>query len=516
MAWNYKVSKARIEQHLANMGEIEIKKLTRDADLDSLLSETCCRQIYGAHVYAHVSNFSAMASKEIEDENDYKGFIRAMHLYQREVARIVEKDGIFDGVRIHFQGAKLHALFFRPIDDSETISTRAVLLQLVLKDFLSSVFNPAFLDCGDFRVAGGADIGDAIGTRNGTRGDRELLFLGAPANHAAKIISSHGRLRITDRVYEALPNELQEICDPAQGEKGIYQIQAVSQARLDELLEEYGVGWHREASKKRIENDKEQFPISDIAYGSATQLIDIDELSIRRNKRVIAASIFGDVTGFTAHIDAADTDDKRREALEQFHAIRKEMAAIVRTDYGAIRVQFQGDRVQAIVHLPKDEDAGISEKAVDIAIGLQSSLEKSLKDCLSGIGKLHLAAGVDLGETLVTKLGTRGHRDRICIGAPVEAAASCEERCEGKEIGISKAVYEALPDRQKNHFIYSQERRCYLATDLTADKVERAEKASVYGASSHVYVTAGTAGIAVSSKESSSARPVVPSKPYAS
>jgi hypothetical protein len=31
---------------------------------------------------------------------------------------------------------------------------------------------------GNFSIAGGTDVGDAIGTRNGKRNDRELLFLG--------------------------------------------------------------------------------------------------------------------------------------------------------------------------------------------------------------------------------------------------------------------------------------------------------------------------------------------------
>lgn len=266
MAWDYTRSKDRIQKHLDNMGEIKVEKLKRDADLNNLLSETCCREIYGAHVYVHVSNFAHLASQDADDQDTYKEFIRAMHLYQREVARIVEGEDIFDGVRIHFQGPKLHALFFRPIDDGAKIATKAVLLQLVLKDFVSSVFNPAFPDLGDFRVAGGADLGTAIGTRNGSHGDRELLFLGAPANHAAKIISSHGRLRLTKQVYDELPDDLREICTAVEGETDLYQLKAVTQARLDELTAKYDVGWDRDASKKRIEADQEQFPLSKVAY----------------------------------------------------------------------------------------------------------------------------------------------------------------------------------------------------------------------------------------------------------
>jgi hypothetical protein len=57
----------------------------------------------------------------------------------------------------------LHALFYRPIDNAKKLASRAVLLQLVLKDFVTTVFNPAFPDYDDFTTAGGADLGNAIG-----------------------------------------------------------------------------------------------------------------------------------------------------------------------------------------------------------------------------------------------------------------------------------------------------------------------------------------------------------------
>ncbi len=177
MSWNYNTSLNRVEKHLDDMGEIEVEKLVRDADLDSLLSETCCRDIYGAHIYADVPNFADLATLAAEGE-DYRRVIQALHLYEREVARIVEGEDLFDGVRIHFQGAKLHALFFRPIDNGTEIAVRAVLLQMVLRHFVCCVFNPEFPKLPNLTVSAGADLGYAIGTKNGHRGDRELLFLG--------------------------------------------------------------------------------------------------------------------------------------------------------------------------------------------------------------------------------------------------------------------------------------------------------------------------------------------------
>ncbi len=513
MAWKYDTSKKRIEKYRDGLGEITIEKLKKEADLQTLLTPTNCREIYGAHTYVHVSNFAKLASEEINDEDKYKGFIRMVHIYQREVGHIVED--IFGGVRIHFQGAKVHTLFYRPIDDGGKIATKAILLQLVLKDFVKSVFNPTFKDYDNFEIAGGSDIGNAIGTKNGKNGDRELLFLGAPANYAAKIINDHGQLRLTKRVYDKLPKNLKDVCNEVSGEDDLYQVKAVSQSDLDALLKEYDIAWDRDKSQKRLDADLDLFKITDIKYSSATTLIDIDELGIKNNKRVQAASVFGDVTGFTKYIDDATTDTKKKECLKNFHVIRNEMARVVTEDFEGVRVQFQGDRVQAIFHLPENTNSDIAATAVDAAVALQSSMDKTLQDCLTGISSLKMAAGVDMDTTLVTKLGERAHRDRICLGKPVETAASKEEKCDGGDIGITKAVLDELPERLKKHFSWDKSKGCYVASGLTTDKVTNAEKAASYNGGCALAVVSAGAGVAVvKASEAANARPITPPKSY--
>src|SRR4051812_35854850 len=104
MSWDGQRSLARVRRHLDGIGEIEVKKLVRDTNLDSLLTETCCREIYGAHIYLNVSNFAALASDGIYARDDYKRLIQGVHIYQREVSRIVESAWMFNGLRVHFQG----------------------------------------------------------------------------------------------------------------------------------------------------------------------------------------------------------------------------------------------------------------------------------------------------------------------------------------------------------------------------------------------------------------------------
>jgi class 3 adenylate cyclase len=510
MSWDKKRSLDRIRKHLDSMREIDVKKLTREADLEQLLSETTCREIYGAHVYIQVSNFAQLASDGLYAQNDYKRLIQGVHIYQREVTRIVERLG---GTFVHFQGSKLHALFYRPIDNVEKLASRAVLLQLVLKDFVRTVFNPAFPDYDDFAIAGGTDLGNAIGTMDGVNGDRELLFLGAPANHAAKIISSAQRLRLTQNVYDVLPDDLSVLC--LEMDNGSYQLKPITSGALDELLIAHGLTWDRDASARNIENDKTRFPLKGISYSTAETSIDLDDLSISNNKRVLGASIFADVSGFTGYIDAAVSEEDKQAALRVFHAIRKETARVITGDFDGLRIQYQGDRIQGLFHLPQDNEEAIVEKVVEAAAGLQSSMECTLKACLPEVSELRLAIGIGLGTTLVSKLGSRGQRDRICLGDAVECAAQLEERSNGGQIAVSSQVYGLLPEYLCDRFSYSTTVQGYVATSLTTDQVERAARATeVYGADAPVFVRTGAAGVVVSGQESAHARTIVPARPY--
>ena len=506
MSWDFNTSKERIEKYIENLGEINVEKLVRDANLDTLLSETECREIFGAHVYFDVPNFANLASA-VEGE-EYKRVVQAVHIYQREVSRIVESN--FDGVRIHFQGPKLHALFFRPIDAADELSTKAVMLMIVLRKLVLGAFNNAFPKLSNLSYAGGSDIGDAIGTRDGMKGDRELLFIGTPANHAAKVIRNSRELRITQRLYDNLPDELQQICEAS--DDGNYTVGTISDENFSDILEALEVSWNSKESSERIEDDKKLFPLNGIDYSEAEVSIDFDSLGPGNNKRVLAASIFADVDGFTKYVDAAKSDEDKEAAIRVLHVIRREMASVVKHDFSGIRVQYQGDRVQALFHLPKDDAEKFVDKAVRAAIGLQSSMEHTIKSCLPEAAALGLAVGVDFGVTLASSLGTRGNRDRICIGTAVENAAKVQEMCHGTEIGISSRAQSVLEQSMQKLFKEDTDRKIFVGKALTTDKLERALKAKSYGGP--VFVTSSGGATSVTQKHDGHGREIVPPRSW--
>jgi hypothetical protein len=484
MAWDYNTSHNRVKDHLDGMGEIEIKPYTREMDLENL-SETRCREIFGAHTYGEIQNLSALVSKRTT-KAERQDLVQATHLYQREVGRIATAVG---AERIHFQGGRAHLLVHHPLNDGEGIATKAVLLQLVLDRF-GVVFSIEFDNLEDVEIRSGADMGTAIGTRNGTDGDRELLFLGAPANHAAKLIAPDAAMRrLTHAIVSVLPDDLGEYVE---SDGDTFKLKRPMVAELKDLLDKYDINWSPEACAERLGEDREAFPAEKADLWSTTTKIKFDDLSYSNSKLVAAATLYGDVSGFTGYIDGATTDDKKREALRAFHAIRREMAKVVRDDFNGVRVQFQGDRVQGIYHLPSDDAAGVSDEAVRAAVGLQSSFEKVLKKLLPEIAGLGLAVGISRGDTIAARLGERGHRDRICLGEDVLRAERNEERVGKNQIGLSGNVRDHLDDGLSKHFEWDAGKNCYVATGLDQDKLDLAEGAKALESGKPAYITGGT------------------------
>lgn len=478
MSWNEIRSRERVQKHIESIGEIDLRPLAREvSDLEQLLSETTCRDIFGAHVYIDVSNFDDLSSDSKMARDAYQRLIQATHIYQRELTYIAEK--VFTGYRVHFQGAKAHILYYLPVNDEATISIQAALSMLVFDDFVRNVFNTEYEGYNDWRIGGGGDLGQAIGTRNGINGQRELLFIGEPANRAAKILVDRASQRITKDLYKALPIDIRDCCTLIS--TGDYTVSA-SQATLDALCAQYGIEWSREASAARIAEDCRRFPLGQIDYSDADVAIDFSALGWKNSKRVTGASNFADVSGFTSFVAAAEDDDGKKNALKIFHVIRKELAKVATSDYDGVHVQFQGDRIQTLLHLPKGDENAIAADAVETAIGMQSSFEQVIKPEFPEAADLTLKVGIDLRTTLATRLGTHGDRDNVCLGTAVQSAANIEERCDGSQIGISKRGYDALEgnDLQK-HFEYEKAYDCWIARGLTWERIEALNAEEAYG-----------------------------------
>lgn len=469
MSWQYDKSLDRIKKKYEETADLEVSKLAREMDFENIgLLQP--KKVQGAHLYLDVINQPEILTTVFGDADKEAEFLRRIHIYGRELTRITEKD--FTAAKVHFQGPKLHAVIYRPIDRDDEIAVQAVTLASAIAISVTDAFNAFFKDYG-FEVAAGIDLGQAIATKNNVKGDRELLFLGRPANTAAKIIATG--ITITADVADVLPDEFDDFVED-NGE-GVYGIDLPTDF-VNNLITEKGWGWSLKKTRKRLDDALESIPTGSATISDAKSDIDKSKLSLSNSKRVEAVSVFADVDGFTKYVDDAyEKDDDLVEAVRAYHVFRSEMRYCAVEDCGALRIQYQGDRIQALAFKPIGDDAKIAIKSIEIAAGLNASVEHTLPEVIPDAVR-KLAIGESMGRAIVTRLGEHGQPDVMCFGQATSEAASFQQSLKGGETGISGKIKDLLPEEVATEFKWDASRRCYIAKDLTADRLERAEEAS--------------------------------------
>ncbi len=188
--------------------------------------------------------------------------------------------------------------------------------------------------------------------------------------------------------------------------------------------------------------------------------------------------MFADLDGFTKYVQAAEDDDAVVSLIRQFHMIRAELHAVFESDYEGVVLQHRGDCILGISHLPSGEGnrAARCDGAVDIAIGMQSSMIDVLNKHLADRDDIHLAVGMDIGKTFVARLGKKGQRISICFGPEVNIAEELQRSVGGKKIRISENIYDLLTDDiLKEQF--KKDGDSYVATGLTFRKLDEEREA---------------------------------------
>ena len=163
------------------INDIEIKEFVRDTDLTNLPRNVAYR-IDGVHLYADILNLSDMLHvTEVEGETCHRRTLRFLNLHYRAVHRILQS---VDAILVDFHNQRLHTVVAKPYDSEAKRVQRAVAIAQLIIDVLARTGEDA--DHPEAKVRVGIDTGKALAVNNGRRGHREPLFLGKPANHAAK------------------------------------------------------------------------------------------------------------------------------------------------------------------------------------------------------------------------------------------------------------------------------------------------------------------------------------------
>jgi class 3 adenylate cyclase len=351
---------------------------------------------------------------------------------------------------------------------------------ITLNSYLYDVFNPIFEDVRNFQGAVGIAAGTSYIANIGFHGDRERICLGTCANLAAKVIDGRDTITVTEEVYLNLPAALQEHFAEAEEVAGVkvYQATGLRWGDHPELAAQFGAVYDAEKLAKRTVEYRDAIPLHEMEITEATVLIDPDLLTERNSKRTSAVAIFVDIDGFTKYVQDAEDDAAVVSLVRQLHLIRHEFHAVMKQDYPGVVLQHQGDRVFGILHLPAGEEDlnKRCRKALDAAIGLQSSMEHVIGDKLPAQEKLHVAVGLDVGTALVTRLGKQGKRENVCLGREVTSAEKMQLRSPGTQIRISKVIYDAINDDTLREQFAKVRDGEYAADMLTFPKLDELQE----------------------------------------
>lgn len=471
MAWNEQTSLDRIMKRWDKRTDmnITVSKLGREMELQNI-TLPMSKRLRGVHAYATVAGSGQLDA--LDDHAAGSKTVRVLSAWLRESDKVACCLGL---PVIAAQGARLHMVNYRPIDNDAVLARDAILLAATLRWMTVGALNPLLETVATLNCRTGLDLGEAVGTRGGTGGDSELLFLGAAANRGAKLLGSR-KIVASSRLIDALGDQLELTTEELDGADAF----AVSMTndQLAAALEEHDFDWTIEKSTKRLEEDLDKWTADRCGVGSATTQVYFDGLGRSKSKLIETAVIIVDIDGFSDYIEALEDDEEKEDAIVALDIMRHEFREVLKTDYsGGVRVQYQGDNMIGLVHMPGKSTATIAERALDIAAGLQASMQPTLPKVVNEAKKLTITVGVALADTLATQLGPHGRRDAMVVGPAVTKADRISAALTGTEVGFAAAAYEVLPEHLQKLFSWSKTAGAWVAKDLPADKLDLVKEA---------------------------------------
>jgi class 3 adenylate cyclase len=491
MGWDYERSRERVAEESERIREsdIVIEPLRREMDLGNL-SPTNCRLVHGVHLYADVRNLPKVIGDGLMRRDDFKRLLRYLHVLRCEQRHITQQ--AFEGDKIQVQGAKFHGLLFKPYDDDGTLAWQAVLMGITFYVLFRRALPEVFDHYKELVGAFGLELGDSLVTNIGQRGERELISIGRAANLAARILGPAHTLTIGQDLYTALPSRCRRLFSPVDG---CYRLRCDEIDDAEDLLAEEGISWSADGAVRRMTARRDELPLDDIVVAEARERINLDDLGPKRAKVCDGATIFVDIDGYTALVDRLIADpDALRRAVKVLHLFRYELQQVTASDFDGVAIQHQGDRLQALVHLPDDDAGRVQRKAVEMCVSYNSSVQDVLREYCASLGEFRVAIGCAFSKTAVARLGVRGDLDAGCFGDAVPEAERIQGRMRGGEIGLAAEAYDAITGPSlRDAFEYDEDRRAWVASGLTWAAIEDQEQSQAYhGSSAAVYSSLGS------------------------
>ena len=449
--WTKDRASKRIDSRIAELPikDIEIKEFVRDTDLTNLARNVAYR-IDGVHLYADILNLSDMLHvTDLEGETCHRRTLRFLNLHYRAVHRILQR---VDAIFVDFHNQRLHSVVAKPYDSEADRVHKAVAMGQLIIDVLAQTGEDA--DHPAARVRVGIDTGQALAVNNGRRGHREPLFLGEPANHAAK---RAGGGKATG-IY--LTNKARKVLGLTNADNE--DTTALTADQISVCKNKAKLGVTADEIVKEWKDDLEKNPIGVFDFKSHTppfSTLDIEELSVKNSRRQDAATVYADLDGFTAYVAKnIKPDDAAKHVVRTLHVLRSELDAVLHTDFAGRKVRFIGDCVHGLTVEGTAQTTEQKETISNLVLctgGMRSSFGLAitkLKEKGTDASSLGLAIGFEYGPMTVTRLGMKGELVRCSVSRGVLTAEKEQNRCAGNETALGAIAYEKASDAVRSVF----------------------------------------------------------------
>ncbi|MDR3528691.1 MAG: hypothetical protein P4L57_15580 [Rhizomicrobium sp.] len=510
--WNKDRALARIKSKInaLPLRDVEIKPYVRDTDLSNLPSNRAYR-VDGVHMYADILNLDNMLHvTEVEGETCHRRTLRFLNLQYRAVYRILQRE---DAIQVDFHNQRLHSVIAKPYDDEEKRIHRAVAIGQLIIDVLAQTGEDADHPAAKVRV--GIDSGKALAVNNGRRGHREPLFLGEPANHAAKRASGGTRVGIY------LTNVARKVIGLA--EASDENATALTATEIATSQDKAKLSVTANDIVKEWKADLKDNPIGKFEFSGHTppySTLDIEALSVKNSRRQDGTTVYGDLDGFTAYVGRnIGTDSGAKNVVRALHVLRSELDAVLHEDFKGRKVRFIGDCIHGLLVEGTAQTTDAEETISNMVLcagAMRSSFDLAitkLSEAGTDATSLGFQIGFEYGPMTVTRLGMKGELIRCSVSRGVLAAEDEQGRCGAAETAIGKVAYDTGSDAVRNVFGTSRKRKNLdyntALSELSAknDKAARAAKAAGSGASLLKPATAAAAPYAFANRPGGPAKP---------
>jgi class 3 adenylate cyclase len=435
--------------------DIEIKEFVRDTDLTNLPGNVAYR-LDGVHLYADILNVASMLHvTDIEGEMCHRRTLRFLNLHYRAVHRILQR---VDAIFVDFHNQRLHSVIAKPYDSELKRIQRAVAIAQLIIDVLARTGEDADHPAAEVRV--GIDSGKALAVNNGRRGHREPLFLGRPANHAAKRAGGGKASGIF------LTNEARTALGLAKAANE--DTVALTAQEVQNCKDKANLGVTADEIVKEWKDDLKNNPIGAFEFSGHTppfSTLDIEELSVKNSRRQDAATLYADLDGFTAYVSKnIATDSAAKNVVRTLHVLRSELDAVLHEDFAGRKVRFIGDCVHGLAVEGTAQTTDEEETITNLTLcagGMRSSFNLALaklKEDYTDAAGLGLQIGFEFGPMNVTRLGMKGELIRCSVSRGVLAAEGEQGRCQGNETAIGPIAYATGTDAVRALFGNSRKR----------------------------------------------------------